>query len=189
MKEIIGHHTCANDGDGKNIEKQGYPRALAKFDIKSNKNPFLGTGYYFWDYNLLQAIWWGKEHYQNKYYIFEGTIPYDENILDLVGNRQHMEYFGTLYEEFRNANKKLSYENRTYGVSACIEYFKSMGEEQFPFKAIRAIDHNALFNKKAEDFDYLFNDTNKSFVNLNPRIIVCVIDNAILEKFELIRTK
>ena len=190
MIKIIGHHACKNTGDWYKIEKSGVPVAVSTYDPEKGKNPFLGSGYYFWDYNLAMAEYWGKRHYNNKYYIFQADIPYDEDILlDLVGNRQQMEWLVGLMDDFKEEN-----ENSTHWeIGKFIEFLKEIAQENseyadiFPFKVVRAIDHSAVFPKD----EYFFDGKSKGYMTLNPRIIVCVIEpNAVtLQNLKLIYQK
>ncbi len=120
MIKLIGHHVCKNTGNAKQIEKRGYPIAFSEHNPDSKKNPFLGSGYYFWDYNKGMAHYWGKQHYHNSYYIFEASIPYNDSIiLDLVGNRQHMEWFVGIMEDFKEANE----DSKHWEIGKFIEFF------------------------------------------------------------------
>lgn len=54
-------------------------------------NPWLGKGYYFWDTFLDLAHWWGKQVHNGNYIICQTSVEDNsEDILDLVGNTQHL---------------------------------------------------------------------------------------------------
>lgn len=187
MQKIIGHHTCKNNGNGKYLEKQGLPAALSEYNKEATKNPFLGTGYYFWDFNIEMAKYWGKTHYDNSYYIFEADIPYNETMLDLVGNRQHMKLLIDLMDELKEENEESIY----WEIGKFIEFLKQLAKTEsytniFPFKSVRAIDHSS----KKFSQDYSFDESSRSFIDMNPRIIVCVMEanKETIQSFKLIKT-
>jgi len=68
-------HTCNKEGGEKQVLKD-FP-FLSNYEPKKNKTPFLGKGYYFWDYNLEYAKVWGKNHYTNDYFICQSEISID----------------------------------------------------------------------------------------------------------------
>lgn len=180
MQKIIGHHTCENTGNGTWIEQQGAPVAKSHYKEGKQKNPFLGSGYYFWDYNMVMARNWGEKHYGNKYYIFQADIHSHEDILfDLVGNRQHQEAFREVVNELLAYDTKKNH----WSIGAVIEYLKKYTD--FPFKAIRAEDRSVWAEK------YYFDDSTHRFTHLDPRNIVCItnVSPEVLTNFKLIETK
>lgn len=191
MIEIIGHHTCKNQGNLDILERKKLPLAYSEYKLENNSNPFLGSGYYFWDYNMEQAKEWGKIHYQDRYYIFEAQIPYNDAImLDLVGNRQHIAWLLGMMKEFE-------YENLDVGgweIGKFIEHLKQMSMENeefrdmFPYQIVRAIDHS--FNPYLSKF-YFESGKSDRYINLNPRIIVCVINatHQTIKNFKLVFEK
>ncbi len=190
MGNIIGHHTCKNTGDGHLIIKNSAPIAKAIYDRYSSKNPFLGSGYYFWDNNLLMARLWGKKHYNNKYYIFQADInKADDILLDIVGNREHIQWFVKLMAIFADYNEG----DKHWEIGKFIEFLKSFARDNddykdiFPFKGIKAVDNSATI----PDVEYYFDGQSKSFINLNPRIIICVVEASpiTLTNFKLIETR
>src|SRR5688500_11697301 len=93
MKSYIGHHTCKNEG-GYNFVLKEAP-FLSKWPTEEldpeeiDRRPFLGEGYYFWEFDVKQAKWWGSRFYDNQYYIFQASInTTNENFMDLVGDVQ-----------------------------------------------------------------------------------------------------
>jgi hypothetical protein len=174
MLKLIGHHACKNTGNHLYLEKIGLPVALSSYDPTNERNPFLGTGYYFWDYNKEMAKWWGKKQYGNNYYIFEAEIPYNQDIvLDLVGNRQHMEWLIEMMNLFIEEDENYKY----WSIGQFIEYLKHISQEDeyqgiFPYQIIRAIDHSAEDTNKIYDFY----PNSKEYIMLNPRIIICAIN-------------
>ena len=134
--------------------------------------PFLGIGHYFWDDNIDTAKWWGKKFLKNEYYVVQSTLSCNSDIFfDLVGNRQHMKWLIRTMNELvgRGVNRK----NWTLGVY--FEFIKKMSEKDpsaFPYKMIRAAD----ISGKAQRLLYYFVEGKPNFTDLNPRLVVCVIE-------------
>jgi len=165
--EYTLNHTCSKKG-GKSHVEQNAP-FISEYKPKENKKPFLGEGYYFWEYNLDFAKIWGKKHYQNYFYVLECIVDIscdDSFYLDLVGNRKHLVGFVELLWEF-----KLIHEEGTKGIDLCyiIDYLRNRcPEEAFPFKIIRAVDNK---NQEKAGIKISFNDKLSNFTILNPKII------------------
>lgn len=145
----------------------------SEYDLENDKKPFMGAGYYFWEYNLDYAKVWGKNHYNNSYFIVESEIIInnedDSFYLDLAGNREHLVGFVELLKEF-----ELIDGIGTKGIDLCfiISYLRdndNLPIEVFPFKVIRAVDYK---NNETSGIKIAFNDKGKSYTILNPRIII-----------------
>jgi hypothetical protein len=124
---------------------------------------------------LNYAKVWGKNHYNNDYYICEAEIYIDHDkdgfLLDLAGNRRHLVGFVKLLMEFN-----LIHKDGTKGIDLCyiIDYLRTKcPPEAFPFEVIRATDYK---NGEQAGIKIVFNDkqpeTHASFTILNPRIII-----------------
>ena len=162
-------HTCSNKGGNKQVLKD-FPY-LSIYNPQENKTPFLGEGYYFWDYNLEYAKVWGKNHYSNEYFICQSEISIDSEkdgyFLDLAGNREHLVGFVGLLWEFN-----LIHKDGTEGIDLCyiIDYLRTQcPSEVFPFEVIRAVDYE---NNEQVGIKIVFNQGKKSFTILNPRVII-----------------
>lgn len=147
----------------------------SEYNVKQNKKPFIGAGYYFWEYNLDYAKVWSKNHYNNSYFIVESEIIInhddDSYYLDLAGNREHLVGFVELLKEFDLIDDK-----GVSGIDLCyiISYLRDeFPEEAFPFKVIRAVDYK---NDEFSGIKIAFNDKVKSYTILNPRIIISYRD-------------
>lgn len=167
-------HTCKKEG-GQEFVLRNIP-FLSEYDPDHDKKPFLGEGYYFWDYNEDYAKFWGRSHYNNKFYVCEADIEVDHEkdgfYLDLAGNRKHLIGFVDLLREF-----KLIHEEGTKGIDLCyiINYLrKNFPEEVFPFRVIRAVDYKN--NEKAGiKIDFNDKEGKRSYTILNPRIIISFV--------------
>jgi hypothetical protein len=162
-------HTCSNSG-GKDYVLKNAP-FHSEYNVRLSKKPFIGEGYYFWEYNLDYAKVWGKNHYKNTYFIVESEIKIDSeddsNYLDLAGNREHLVGFVELLKEFDFID-----ERGTKDIDLCtiISYLRNeLPKEVFPYKVIRAVDYK---NKETTGIKIDFNDKGSSYTILNPRIIV-----------------
>lgn len=165
--EYAIHHTCSKQG-GKEKVLNEFP-FLSEYNPNKGQQPFLGEGYYFWDFNLDYAKVWGRNHYTNDFYICEANIDIEETdgyFLDLAGNRKHLVGFIELLWEFNLIHKE-----GTEGIDLCwiINYLRTKcPPEVFPFKVIRAVDYK---NDERAGIKVVFNDKQKSYTILNPRII------------------
>lgn len=167
---ITVQHTCRKNG-GIDFVLENAP-FYSEYNINTDKKPFIGAGYYFWEYNLDYAKVWGKYHYKNDYFIVESKVKIENNddesyYLDLVGNREHLIGFVELLREFDFLDSK-----GTKGIDLCfiISYLRdNFPEEIFPFKVIRAVDYK---NNENIGIKIAFNDKGSSYTILNPRIII-----------------
>ena len=163
--ETIGHHTCKKDGGRQYVLNNAPFLSVADPD---GKIPFLGEGFYYWDYNLFQAKKWGIIHYNNSFYVFEAKLRIDDaTYLDLAGNRQHMEHFARLLDRF----KKKGINVQDWRIGAFIEFIKVYRRQDatiFPYQVIRAEDYLTPQNEKK----YFFNDR-KNFTILTARFVIC----------------
>lgn len=167
--QTTGHHTCSkrNGDDLEEVLKRA--PFYSNYNETRGKTPFLGAGYYIWDYNKAMAHDWGKKHYHGNYIIIEFVLELPGEIfLDLVGNRIQMEYFEELIEKLEKS--KLCRVEATIGE--IIETLKDLEKDHpglFPFKIIRAIDLLPKTNK------YYFNEKAGNFTVLDPRLVICFL--------------
>ena len=168
MKDYVGHHTCSDNG-GKDFVLENAPFLSPIVD--KHPLPFLGRGYYFWDYDIVQAKKWGADHYDSNYFILEGIIGTTvDNFLDLAGDRRHMEYFLNLAKRFVRQGLKA----HKWKVAKLIEFLKQVNKsnpDAFPFEIIRAQDYNIFPDPQ---FRMAFRD-NLGYTYLNPRYVFCLI--------------
>jgi hypothetical protein len=169
--ETIGHHTCLNKGGQKYV----YDNApfLAEYDDEDKNKPYLGQGYYFWDNNLAMAHEWGKVHCHNEYCILVVELVLnDRELFDLVGNREHCMKLTSLRKKFSDKN----HNRDNWELAKFIEFLKDRETETdyagiFSYKAVRAVD----LSGKRNLWTY-FVKGKKSFTNLDPKFIICIID-------------
>jgi hypothetical protein len=185
----VGHHTCKKDG-GRTYVKKEAP-FLSTYDEATGSYPFLGTGYYMWDDNLELAKWWGdnqKERFATGYFVVRADLDLQAGIfLDLVGNRQHLEWFRGLMERLKKAN----YNIKHWTIAQFIEFAKrvhSADYQVFPFKVIRAVDHSPDSNPKSNFWSFFFVKKKKNYTNLDPRLVICLLEknDVILQNKEVI---
>lgn len=173
MKNYTGHHTCEKTGGFEKVLNDA-PFFSEYLPGKENekKSPYLGSGYYFWEYDLKQAKKWGEQHYNNIYFVVEGIIhTTDENFLDLVGDRKHIEYFLSLCKMLMPKNIQIN----EWEIGRIIEFFKRINKINatiFPFSVLRAQDYNYIKNKQLQ-FDFR---GGISWTYLDPRHIFCIIN-------------
>lgn len=162
------HHTCSSIGNRKDV--LAHVPFHSDYIPEENKKPFLGEGFYFWEYNTDYAKFWGRNHYLDAYYICEAEVLIDQEIdgyyLDLAGNRKDLIEFVKLLKLFELIDK-----NGTKGIDLCsiISYLRNKCPDAFPFKVIRAVDYK---NASIAGIKIYFNDKEDDFTILNPRIII-----------------
>lgn len=168
MKFTVQHTCSSNSGESYALENAPF---CSVYDPDNNKKPFLGEGFYFWDFNEEYAKIWGGINYSHNFFVIESDIEIDHekegHYLDLAGNRKHLVGFVALLSEFN-----LIHEEGTKGVDLCwiIDYLrKYCPEEAFPYDVIRAVDYK---NDEVAGIKIAFNDKGSSFTILNPRIII-----------------
>lgn len=181
---FLGHHACKMDG-GKKFVRKNAP-FLSEFRNGQSNNPFLGSGYYFWDDNLEAAEFWGNRHYKGKFYILKANIVVEDSLfLDLVGNRSDMKYIAEAAKMFQDY-KELG---ANWTLAEFIELLKKQNKSSefqgiFPFEVIRAIDSFAAKNKQNPR---QFVNKKNNYTLLDPRIIICVVskNKSILQNKQL----
>lgn len=168
--ELTVHHTCSKDGGRVQVESKA--PFLSEYLPEEGKRPFLGEGFYFWEFNIDYAKVWGKNHCSNYFYITEAIVDLSytdpEYFLDLVGNRKHLMHFVSLLREF-----EIIESNAIDGIDLCyiIDYLRSeFHVSVFPFKVIRAIDY---LNDDNVGIKIPFNNKLENHTFLNPRMLIC----------------
>lgn len=162
-------HTCNKEGEETFVIANA--PFFSAYNPIENKKPYLGAGYYFWEYNLDYAKVWGKYHYSDSFFVIESEISIDHEkdgyYLDIAGNREHLVGFVELLHEFN-----LIHDDGTKGIDLCwiIDYLREKcPPDVFPFQVLRAVDYQ---NDEKHGIKINFNDKGKSFTILNPRIII-----------------
>ena len=167
-------HTCSNEG-GKEHVLENAP-FHSKHVPSEGKKPFLGAGFYYWEYNYDYAKFWGIRHYQNRYFVLESVIEIEHETdgiyLDLAGSRRDLVWFVELLIEFN-----LIHEEGTKGIDLCyiIDYLRHNSPEAFPFKVIRAVDYK---NDDKRGIKIDFNGKEKSYTILNPRMLISFLEKS-----------
>lgn len=145
----------------------------------TQKSAWLGDGYYFWDYFLDLAKWWGRTVYNGKFIVCRQTA-------DLIGNPAVLD----LYADFEMIDVvdqyaqtiKQSYSQSNLTVRTVLEHMKRIGAFD-GFKAVRIEGNNSTYKD-----DYLkghrlqFKPGKNQFVyfEMRPPVQVCVYDETIL---------
>ena len=173
--KITAHHTCKKEGSKAEIIANAPFESI--HDPENDKYQFLGTGCYLWDYNLNYAKVWGRIRYNNRFYVIECELNLPESLfLDLVGNRKDMAWLLHMPVWLKEEGFYDLEEIWTVGnfIELLKELRKETGENEiFPYKAIRSIDNNAKID---ELIGVKFVDNKEGFINLNPRLVVCLTE-------------
>lgn len=138
---------------------------------------FLGTGYYYWDYNLNYAKTYGTRRYGKQYFIVETSLNLPAGLfLDLVGNRMHMEI---LIKLRKRLIEKGLYTTGEWYLGTFIEFLKKLSEKEsntaiFPYKAIRCMDYGASRENK---YSVRFVEPKTApYTYLDPRMVICLTE-------------
>lgn len=183
MKSYIGHHTCSMGGGYKYVSENAPFISTWPKDDDDPRQPYLGEGYYFWEYDIPQAKKWGVIWHSNWYYIVQAIInTTDNNFLDLVGDRQKIGHFLLM-------RKKLIEDGvleEDQPIGEVIEYLKKASLIKagiFPYLIIRAQDYKLLSKPKKLYFKRL-----GGFTHLEPCHIFCLTEknNVILSDKRII---
>jgi len=171
--EAIGHHVCSFQGGSEEVLQNAPFEAVHNPSIGIQQ--FLGTGYYYWDYNIEYAKIYGKRHYGKYFFIIESKLNLKSGtFLDLVGNRIHMEMLIRLRKWVLEKYPDPQYEYLGNFIELLKRLDKEIGEvKYFPYIAVRAIDL-ADRTEERKNIEFVNRDKIYSYMNLNPRIIICV---------------
>lgn len=140
----------------------------------TNKNSWLGHGYYFWDTFIDIAHWWGELNYRkNGYIICQSSCDGDlEKVYDLVGKPE-------LFKEIEQVAAIIRQRNNTefVYVPEIFEYLKQKTSFLSRYKAIRVYPLETLPNHNVR---YRFNRKNRAFIDTRPAIQFCILDKDFL---------
>lgn len=130
---IKGYHTIEDRNNPHVIETSG--------PFKCTRNDaWLGHGYYFWDFRLDLAHFWGEQNFRKQgYVICEAEINDDHSIMwDIDGRTEHQEEFiQALDLMIENGIINTHSDAR---VSEVIQYLQKI--QALTYKAIRAADED-----------------------------------------------
>ncbi len=175
-----GYHTCKSEGGDEAVLEHGpYHSAL---NVKSNRVPYLGEGFYFWEEDSEAAHRWGKAKF-NRYKFKDGyTIlkckldlePTPGTFFDLIGNKVHCNEFRKIVELIakvvatRYPNDKNKQRVGFYIYTLCSERDKF----SFPYTSFRAMDE--LEDEHKVSLEY--SDSDDKQLVLNVPYVLCIQD-------------
>lgn len=177
MRPTDIYQTLEDRQNDAEVEKHGpyycsvrYPNGTLK---SGAKEPWLGSGYYFWDTRIDDAHWWGQNAYTSKgkgYIICHTT--YDQHspfLYDMVSNVNQL-------DEFIECAKLIKKQRGLQFVSfpIVLDYLKRK-TKGFNFKAIRVWPHPETYKKKFVRFP-----DNKLSLAKNDMIQICFFDKTLL---------
>lgn len=144
MEKTTIYQTLEDRDNDEEVQEHGpYWCDLYEADGKKKegiKEPWLGSGYYFWDTLIEDAHWWGRTIYPKKGYIVCQS-QYDSHsplLFDLVGNVSHSREFFECAEVIKSNSK-----GQKRAFSQVLAYLKQHAD--FRYKAIRAQPHPRKF--------------------------------------------
>ncbi len=137
------------------------------------RNAWLGTGYYFWDDDILLAKNWGPRARYGSYVICAAQLDIDESCFDLLGSGSHRRQ---LEEVFHDMCDDDEINNERITVAYIIEHLREM--DAFPYDAIRAYGENSFISVSDEDYeDFVQLAIGKmARVNLHPEVQICLVN-------------
>lgn len=173
MKLYPVYQAIENRENPDEIEKNG--------PVKGIHNPWLGTGYYFWDGFIENAHWWGKHHVRSEdYMICQACIDVcEENYLDLYGNTNDIKWFSKTIEEIK---RNLNIQSIT--VSQAISFLKRVSVRFNEYTVIRAETPHCGNNLPSNSLNYV--EYNKSQLELCRMIQVCVYKKEIIHEYKIV---
>jgi hypothetical protein len=138
---------------------------------------WLGNGYYFWDFHIELAHWWGEKAYaKNGHIVCEGKcVINSENCWDLHNEGEHrQEFIDTLDYMVRS---KIVSDPNTVTVAQVIMYIRRKGF--FNHDGIRVLGVNSA--GRTDDFSkvgarLLFNRKKNAYYDLFPAIQICLLN-------------
>lgn len=145
----------------------------------SRKDAWLGNGYYFWDYFLDLAKWWGNTAYNGNFIICEQLANLKGNpaVLDLYADFQMIEVVDKYVQQLKKA-----YNQNQLTVRTVLEHMKLIGAFD-GFKAVRIEANNSTFKDALLKDHRIPFKTGKSqyvYFEMRPPVQVCVYDKSIL---------
>lgn len=159
--EVRIYQTLTDRGNPDQIETDG-PFICNKPDA------WLGRGYYFWEYFIKNAHWWGKENLKTNYIICEATYTRDEKCLDLMDNPDHISYFNESLEILKEQGL---YKEGQTTVAHVIEYLRRI--KKFPFHATRVLGTRSRSQQSEYTNVIQFNAQHCAVLDLCPPIQIC----------------
>lgn len=151
--------------------------------ICTNKNAWLGEGYYFWDTIIELAHWWGNLCYKDSGYIICQSACDDklEKVFDLVGRPEHL-------IEMKRCSEIITkkWHKSTVYVPEIIAYLKQFTQFSTLYKAIRVNPLCTLPNSYIQSSLFRFNNRNKAFIDVCPAIQFCFFDKSLFTEDYLI---
>lgn len=146
------------------------------------KLAWLGSGYYFWEYNIEYAHWWGGIFYRkNGYVICESSYDYNldrDEIFDL----DQPEY----EERFIRTWKMIEEMGKVHPVTvpAVIDFLEQNIKPFQKYKAIRVrgVDSVSSNYEPIAKYRVPFEEGKRPYLDLLPPVQLCVINKSILHK-------
>ncbi|WP_315101003.1 hypothetical protein [Capnocytophaga sputigena] len=162
MKKVLLHHTCKQDGGKDQVLKEA--PFFAKENQQLNKEQFLGSGYYLWEDDIEQAKYWGKERYNNQYYIVAFQCEIDEDFLLDLNSREGQKEFFELYSLYEKRAKQINQNVNKIPLNTFFNFwFKGKSGIKFAYKTIKVKDEIASL-KREQRFDFTFHKPNYTYL-------------------------
>lgn len=146
----------------------------------NKNNAWLGEGCYFWEDNIENAHWWGR-NYPKGYVICKSSYDYDnKNFFDFQDLNN--------LNEFRKSIELLQnkYNIKNIRVPFVLEFMKKQDDFKKKYKAIRCYPLNQDSKEKIYFKKYGKSNVRNPFIDLHPPIQICVFQSSFLNsKYEI----
>ena len=181
MKETIIFQTLENRNNLDEVTKHGPYFCSFKDDNdvlkKGAKEPWLGEGYYFWDTNESDAIWWGNVSYNSRYYVFKSKYDqHSELLFDILGNLDQFNELLAIAETIKE-ERNLT----TISFPTVIHYLRTKTTFDKKYKAIRVFPAG---NKLSSNITFPCSKNNKPLeVAKLQKVQICFYDKSLIKEW------
>ena len=171
---ITIYQTIQDTGNPDKIEQDG-PIFCSANDA------WLGKGYYFWESNISNAHWWGKEHLRGNYIICSANYEKDSNCFDLIDNPIHRKLMEGAIDEMQD---KGLYINGQTTVARIISFLRGIGV--FKFSSTRAYAIGCRRANSDYDNRIKFNQNNIAYLDLRPLYQICFYTKTVINDYKIV---
>ena len=170
MGKKVLYQTLENQENPDYVEKNGPFPCTSKY-------AWLGPGFYFWEYFIDNAHWWGNTVYPGNYFICKASCEFStETCFDLVGEPKHSEDFDNCLN-YLVEHKILVLREVT--VAKVLQYMKKY-VTTFNYKAVRVYGINSVSAKDSRRINFIIPDPQHpkslQYLDMRPAIQLCLFE-------------
>jgi len=171
MKKIL-YQTIEDRDEADKVELTG------PFPCK--KNPWLGSGFYFWDSDIHLGHWWGEYGYASNYMICESTCDYNERCWDLHNEYAHRVECKTLVDDIRKRISESDWNKLLF--PKIINLIRQESAFNQKYDAIRACGIHSIAKDYEHNVRFNFRDNLPAYLDLMPAIQICLFSKSALNR-------